>query len=265
MAHQDDAGLLSVKFWSRWCVGSCGAPFGERQCGQPPRRQLRKRSTNRWNHARRGWFASLLRGICGLVCRRQLRNCHVECANAPAVVLPGQPRSGYAECQNHACRGAGRCAGFSLGRARGGCRGTGGDSGTATPRARVPPGVVLRRRQLRCGHAMCGSRACRGAWMRAATLSGAAGRIHSPGACSRVATICENRRLAPPWPGSVLSGSLGSLTGRPPSAWSHAPALPRLVRQSAVRNATLHSDLLREASLQRGPRPAACPVSSEAR
>jgi len=48
----------------------------------------------------------------------------------------------------------------------------------------------------------------------------------------------ENRRFAPSWPGCVLRGSLGSRAGRCPSDWSHAPALPRTVRQSAVRNAT---------------------------
>jgi len=121
MAHQDEAGLLSVKFWSRWRVGSCGAPFGERHCGPSPRRRLRKGKTNRWNHARRGWSASLPRGIRGSVCRRQLRNCHDECCECTsAVVLPGRPRSGCAVCQNHACRGAGRCAESSLGRAQGG-------------------------------------------------------------------------------------------------------------------------------------------------
>jgi hypothetical protein len=94
--------------------------------------------------------------------------------------------------------------------------------------------VVLRWGQLQCGHALCGSPACRGAWMRAATLSGAAGRVQSPGACSRAATVCENRRFAPSWPGCVLCGSLGSRAGRCPSDWSHAPALSRNVRQSAV-------------------------------
>lgn len=52
-------------------------------------------------------------------------------------------------------------------------------------------------RQLRYGHFVCGSHACRGAWMRAAVLSGTAGRIRSPGVYSRAATYCENQRFAP--------------------------------------------------------------------
>jgi len=52
-------------------------------------------------------------------------------------------------------------------------------------------------RQLRYGHFVCGSHACRGAWMRAAVLSGTVGRIRSPGVYSRAATYCENQRFAP--------------------------------------------------------------------
>jgi len=53
------------------------------------------------------------------------------------------------------------------------------------------------RRQLRYSHFVCESHACRGAWMRAAVLSGTAGRIRNSGACSRAVTYCENQRFAP--------------------------------------------------------------------
>jgi len=130
---------------------------------------------------------------------------------------------------------------------------TGGDSGPATPSARVPPVVVYEivtclLREAASGVVVAGgnsstatpggSHACRGAWMRAVALSGAAGRIQSPGACSRAATSCENQKICAC---RGLVASNGSLGNRPiaPGDWNHPPAPPRPVRQSAVRNANV--------------------------
>jgi len=82
-----------------------------------------------------------------------------------------------------------------------------------------------------------GSHACRGTWMRAVALSGAAGRTRSPGACSRAAT-CENQRFAPVVAWMRPTAPSGT-SGTAPGAWNHSPASPRPVRQSAVRNANV--------------------------
>jgi len=53
----------------------------------------------------------------------------------------------------------------------------------------------LRWGQLQCGHFVCGSHACRGAWMRAAALSGTAGRIRTRGACSRGCHVLRESKI----------------------------------------------------------------------
>jgi len=153
-------------------------PSGLCRNGPSPRRQLRNRKTDRWNHAGRddasGW-ASL--GRCAQIgARRQLRGPVTYASGCRATVFePNVPQSlgtaararfglglpflregagrarrsegnlqnRCAVCQNHACRGAGRSAGSSLGKMRWRLlQRTGGDSRPTTPSARVPPVVV---------------------------------------------------------------------------------------------------------------------------
>jgi hypothetical protein len=83
-------------------------------------------------------------------------------------------------------------------------------------------------RQLRYSHFVCESHACRGAWMRAAVLSGTAERIQNSGACSRAAAYCENQRFAPvvAWmraaPPSGSAGWLQALDSYPRAATPRA-------------------------------------------
>lgn len=58
MAHQDDAGLLSVKHRSRRRVTAIVYPFGVR-LGVIALEAIQNRGTDRWNHARRGYGSEL--------------------------------------------------------------------------------------------------------------------------------------------------------------------------------------------------------------
>jgi len=170
------------------------------------------------------------------------------------VDVRGQPQNRCAVCQNHACRGAEDAPGLLSGRCgRNFCNGL-----EATPdrprRAReshlswctTSSRAFFGRRRaasLLLGATPVrplpgGSHACRGAWMRAVALSGAAGRIQSPGACSRAATSCENQKICACRGQDASNGSFGNRRTAP-GDWNHPPAPPRPVRQSAVRNANV--------------------------
>jgi len=248
MAYQDVCGSPVREVFGhagRWAP--VARPSGLCRNGPSPRRQLRNRKTDRWNHAGRDDASGCVSlGRCAQIgARRQLRGPVTFASGCRATVfepnvppslgtaararfglgLPflregagrdrrseGNLQNRCAVCQNHACRGAGRSAGSSLGKMRWRLlQRTGGDSRPTTPSARVPPVVVYDivtclLREAASGVVVAGgnssaaiqegNHACRGTWMRAVASSGAAGRLRSPGACSRAAT-CENQRFAP--------------------------------------------------------------------
>jgi hypothetical protein len=227
MAYQDVCGSpVREVFGHAGGWAPVARPSGLCRNGPSPRRQLRNRKTDRWNHAGRddasGW-ASL--GRCAQIgARRQLRGPVTYASGCRATVFePNVPQSlgtaararfglglpflregagrarrsegnlqnRCAVCQNHACRGAGRSAGSSLGKMRWRLlQRTGGNSRPTTPSARVPPVVVYGvdtclLREAASGVVVAGgnssaairegSHACRGTWMRAVALSGRRG------------------------------------------------------------------------------------------
>lgn len=291
MAYQDVAGPLSVKYsvtpadGLRWCV-----PRDTPQRSIAPE-ATPEQQTDRWNHAGRddasGWASF---GRCAQIgARRQLRGpvtfasgCRTtvfEPIVPPSLGTAARARFGLglsfpregagrdrrsegnllnrcAVCQNHACRGAGRRAGSSLGKMRWRLlQRTGGDSRPATPSARVPLSWCTtssraffggrRAASLLLGATPVrpvseGSHACRGAWMRAEALSGAAGRIRSPGACSRAATSCENQKICACRGLDAANGSLGNRrnSSRRLESFSSAATPRATIRRSQRQRAT---------------------------
>lgn len=291
MAYQDVAGPLSVKYsvtpadGLRWCV-----PRDTPQRSIAPE-ATPEQQTDRWNHAGRddasGWASF---GRCAQIgARRQLRGpvtfasgCRTtvfEPIVPPSLGTAARARFGLglsfpregagrdrrsegnllnrcAVCQNHACRGAGRRAGSSLGKMRWRLlQRTGGDSRPATPSARVPPVVVYDivtclLRGAASGVVVAGGNSSTASVRRESRLSwrldacrspfGGGGRIRSPGACSRAATSCENQKICACRGLDAANGSLGNRrnSSRRLESFSSAATPRATIRRSQRQRAT---------------------------